>query len=222
MERVNDLYETVVTWEPAGTIRAAVSVATGSTAEVNRSSAYSPRTRPSPKTTCAWATASGGYLVDFVIEGTRWRQLFLSREDACMKIRIDTAGFQRDMEAFAAALEENTVAAVTDACDVIEADAKARCPRDTGFLRSSITSDVQPWFGAVFGRVGHQCRLRALRPRRHRSVQRARGRGARTCRGVGRMTRVSGTRPAARGRNRSSKKQRMPTASASSPFSPSI
>ena len=27
MERVNDLYETVVTWEPAGTIRAAVSVA---------------------------------------------------------------------------------------------------------------------------------------------------------------------------------------------------
>ena len=71
-----------------------------------------------------------------------------------MKIRIDTAGFQRDMEAFAAALEENTVAAVTDACDVIEADAKARCPRDTGFLRSSITSDVQPWFGTVFGRVG--------------------------------------------------------------------
>ena len=71
-----------------------------------------------------------------------------------MKIRIDTAGFRRDMEAFATALEENTVAAVTDACGVIEADAKARCPRDTGFLRASITSDVQPWFGAVFGRVG--------------------------------------------------------------------
>ena len=32
-----------------------------------------------------------------------------------MKIRIDTAGFRRDMEAFAAALEESTVAAVTDA-----------------------------------------------------------------------------------------------------------
>lgn len=60
-----------------------------------------------------------------------------------MKIRIDTAGFQRDMEAFAAALEESTVAAVTDACEVIEADAKARCPRDTGNLRSSITGDVQ-------------------------------------------------------------------------------
>lgn len=32
--------------------------------------------------TCAWATRFGGYLVDFVIEGTRWWQLFLSREDA--------------------------------------------------------------------------------------------------------------------------------------------
>lgn len=71
-----------------------------------------------------------------------------------MKIRIDTAGFQRDMEGFAEAMRAAVEGAVRDSCDVIEADAKARCPRDTGFLRSSITSDVQPWFGAVFGRVG--------------------------------------------------------------------
>ena len=71
-----------------------------------------------------------------------------------MKIRIDTAGFRRDMEAFAAALEENTVAAVTDACDVIEADAKARCPRDTGNLRASITSDVQTDGDLTRGTVG--------------------------------------------------------------------
>ena len=71
-----------------------------------------------------------------------------------MKIRIDTAGFRRDMEVFAAALEENTVAAVTDACEVIEADAKARCPRDTGFLRSSITSEVQAEGEKMRGTVG--------------------------------------------------------------------
>ena len=71
-----------------------------------------------------------------------------------MKIRIDTAGFRRDMEAFAEAMRVAVEGAVRDSCDVIEADAKARCPRDTGFLRSSIASEVQPWFGAVFGRVG--------------------------------------------------------------------
>ena len=71
-----------------------------------------------------------------------------------MKIRIDTAGFQRDMEAFAATLEENTVAAVTDACEIIEADAKARCPRDTGNLRASITGDVQTDGDLTRGTVG--------------------------------------------------------------------
>ena len=82
MERVNDLYETVVTWEPAGTIRAAVSVATGSTAEVNQIQRIPSTHTALPHDDVRVGDRFGGYLVDFVMEGPRWRQLFLSREDA--------------------------------------------------------------------------------------------------------------------------------------------
>ena len=67
MERVNDLYETVVTWEPAGTIRAAVSVATGSTAEVSQiqriQSTHTALTHDDVRA----GDRFGGYLVDFVL-----------------------------------------------------------------------------------------------------------------------------------------------------------
>ena len=83
VERVNDLYETVVTWEPAGTIHAAVSVATGSAAEVNQiQRIQSTHTALTHDDDVRAGDRFGGYLVDFVIDGTRWRQLFLSREDA--------------------------------------------------------------------------------------------------------------------------------------------
>ena len=71
-----------------------------------------------------------------------------------MKIRIDTAGFRQEVENCAAALQTALMDATTDACGVIEADAKARCPRDTGNLRGSIESDVQMWFDLIVGRVG--------------------------------------------------------------------
>lgn len=82
VERVNGLYETVQGWELVGTIRAAVSVSTGSTTEVNQiqriQSTHTALTHDDVRA----GDRFGGYLVDFVIEGPRWRQLFLSREDA--------------------------------------------------------------------------------------------------------------------------------------------
>ena len=81
-ERVNDLYEAVRVWEPVGTIRAAVSAAAGSTAELNQirriESTHTALTHDDVRV----GDRFGGYVVDYVVEGARWRQLFLSREDA--------------------------------------------------------------------------------------------------------------------------------------------
>lgn len=81
-ERVNDLYEAVSVWKPVGTIRAAVSAAAGSTAELNQirriESTHTALTHDDVRV----GDRFGGYVVDYVVEGARWRQLFLSREDA--------------------------------------------------------------------------------------------------------------------------------------------
>lgn len=76
----NELLEDVKEWQPVGKIRAAVSVAAGSTQETNQiqriTSTHTAVTQDEVRT----GDRFGGYIVDFVTPGRRYNQLFLTRE----------------------------------------------------------------------------------------------------------------------------------------------
>lgn len=79
--KLNDLCEQVASWEAAGTIRAAVSLASGNQSETNQimrlESTHTAVTyddvRPGDR--------FGGYRVQYVADGPRMRTLYLSRDD---------------------------------------------------------------------------------------------------------------------------------------------
>jgi HK97 gp10 family phage protein len=65
---------------------------------------------------------------------------------------LNRVGF--DMRGIGPVAQFQAVAAVTRSIYAIQATAQALCPVDTGFLRGSITSDVQYGSGTVTGRTG--------------------------------------------------------------------
>lgn len=78
----NELRERESTWIEVGTIRAAVSVATGSTQEQNQALRVTSTHRGlTPDDVCV-GDRFGGYVVDYVIPGRVYRELLLTREDA--------------------------------------------------------------------------------------------------------------------------------------------
>ena len=78
----NELLENIKTWQPVKKIRAAISTSTGSTQEINQihriTSTHTAVTPDDVQT----GDRFGGYTVDFVIQGRRYNQLFLTREEA--------------------------------------------------------------------------------------------------------------------------------------------
>jgi HK97 gp10 family phage protein len=66
--------------------------------------------------------------------------------------QLNTVAF--DMRGIGPVAQLKAAAAVNRAIHAVEADAKALCPVDTGFLRNSITTDVQYGGGTVTGRTG--------------------------------------------------------------------
>lgn len=78
----NEHLENIKTWQPIGTIWAAISVSTGSTQELNQiqriTSTHTAVTPDEVRT----GDRFGGYTVDFVIPGRRFNQLFLTKEAA--------------------------------------------------------------------------------------------------------------------------------------------
>ena len=80
--RLNGLNEQVKAWEPAGTIRAAVSTANGYTSQQNQALRISSTHRAVTPDEVRVGDRFGGYKVDYVIPGRRYSQLFLTREDA--------------------------------------------------------------------------------------------------------------------------------------------
>lgn len=78
----NGMLEEVKTWEPAGNILAAVSTATGSTVEQNQALRISSTHRGITQNDVRVGDRFGGYVVDYVITGTRYTQLFLTKEDS--------------------------------------------------------------------------------------------------------------------------------------------
>ena len=82
----NALRENVKIWKQVGTIRAALSVATGSTQELNQALRVSSTHRAvTVDTVEVWdrlrAADGSTYIVDYIIPGTPYSQLFLTRED---------------------------------------------------------------------------------------------------------------------------------------------
>ncbi len=78
----NDLGEEIPVLEKAGRIRAALSAATGSTVEQNQALRISSTHRALTQDDVCVGDRFGGYVVDYVITGTRYTQLFLTKEDA--------------------------------------------------------------------------------------------------------------------------------------------
>ena len=78
----NQLLEDVKTWKRVGTIMAAVSVSTGSAVEANQILRISSTHRAITPDAVQTGDRFGGYVVDYVIPGRTYNQLFLSREDA--------------------------------------------------------------------------------------------------------------------------------------------
>lgn len=79
---VNSLREEARSWESAGIIRAAVSVATGSTVEQNQMIRISSTHRAITQDDVHAGDKFGGYIVDYAIPGKRYTQLFLTKEEA--------------------------------------------------------------------------------------------------------------------------------------------
>lgn len=78
----NDLFEDVKIWKQIGKIRAAVSVSTGSTLEQNQLLRISSTHKAVTMDNVQVGDRFGGYLVDYVIPGRIYNQLYLTREDA--------------------------------------------------------------------------------------------------------------------------------------------
>lgn len=79
---LNALGEEIPVLESAGKICAALSAATGSTAEQNQALRISSTHRGLTQDDVRTGDRFGGYVVDYVITGTRYTQLFLTKEDA--------------------------------------------------------------------------------------------------------------------------------------------
>lgn len=82
----NELREAVKTWKSVGTVSAALSVATGSTQELNQALRVSSTHRATTVDTVeVWdrlrAVDGSTYIVDYIIPGTPYSQLFLTREE---------------------------------------------------------------------------------------------------------------------------------------------
>lgn len=80
--RLNDLCEQIAEWREAGTIRAAVSTASGNVSELNQilriQSTHTAVTRDSAQI----GDRFGGFCVTYVVQGGRFNTLYLKREDA--------------------------------------------------------------------------------------------------------------------------------------------
>lgn len=79
---VNRLGEEVRRYKPAGKIRAALSAVTGGVAEQNQALRINSTHRGLTQDDVRTGDRFGGYVVDYVITGTRYTQLYLTREDA--------------------------------------------------------------------------------------------------------------------------------------------
>ena len=79
---LNAMNEEVRVFDPAGKIRAAVSVITGSTVEQNQALRISSTHRALTQNDVRTGDRFGGYVVDYVITGTRYTQLFLTKEES--------------------------------------------------------------------------------------------------------------------------------------------
>lgn len=79
---ISDLCEEVKTWERAGNIEVALSAATGSTVEQNQALRISSTHRGLTQDDVRVGDKFGGYIVDYVITGTRYTQLFLTKEES--------------------------------------------------------------------------------------------------------------------------------------------
>lgn len=77
----NEWNEQIKRWKPAGMIRAAVSVGNGNTRSGEMIRVSSTHTAVTPDDVRA-GDRFGGYVVDYVIPGRVYSQLFLTREDA--------------------------------------------------------------------------------------------------------------------------------------------
>jgi hypothetical protein len=72
----------VQTFEPAGKIYAAVSAVTGSTVDQNQALRISSTHRALTQNEVRAGDRFGGFVVDYVIAGTRYTQLFLTKEES--------------------------------------------------------------------------------------------------------------------------------------------
>lgn len=78
----NELLENEKIWQTVGEIQAAISTATGSTQEINQTRRIqSTHTALTLNRDVRPGDRFGGYSVDYAIQGRRYNQLFLTRED---------------------------------------------------------------------------------------------------------------------------------------------
>ena len=78
----NEWNEQVKRWKPAGTIRAAVSAGSGNTQNSDQALRVSSTHRAVTPDDVRAGDRFGGYVVDYVIPGRIYSQLFLTKEDA--------------------------------------------------------------------------------------------------------------------------------------------
>lgn len=78
----NSYGEEIPVYEQAGDITAAITTITGGTAEQNQALRVNSTHRALTQDDVRTGDRFGGYVVDYVITGTRYTQLLLSREDA--------------------------------------------------------------------------------------------------------------------------------------------
>ena len=71
-----------------------------------------------------------------------------------MNIEWNDKELQQALSDLITKMPTQTSTAITNACLAIEAEAKERCPHDTGTLRESITTDVKTQAENVVGIVG--------------------------------------------------------------------
>lgn len=79
---VSAIGEEIKTYEAAGKIRAAVSVAGGGTVEQNQALRISSTHRAVTQDDVRTGDKFGGYVVDYAIPGRRFTQLFLTKEES--------------------------------------------------------------------------------------------------------------------------------------------
>ena len=78
----NEMLEDVKIWKQIGKIMAAVSVSTGSTLEQNQLLRISSTHKAITMNDVRAGDRFGGYMVDYVIPGRIYNQLFLTREES--------------------------------------------------------------------------------------------------------------------------------------------